>query len=100
MCGHPIDSIQATKLHPKGDLLMPRVQYQGRDVEATLVDFVIGREDWNEYQLHDGTVLRLRVVVSEVFRLHGEWDAEGNPVYIVKSGNVLVVRAAENLKRK
>ncbi len=79
---------------------MVRINYQGRDVEATRVDFRIEREDWNEYQLMDGSHLRLRLVLSEVLRVEGEYDAEGNPVYVAKSGNVLTVRAPDNLKKQ
>ena len=78
---------------------MVRINFQGRDVEATPVDFRIEREDWNEYQLMDGSHLRLRLVLSEVLRVEGEYDAEGNPIYVAKSGNVLTVRAPDNLKK-
>ncbi len=78
---------------------MVRINFQGRDVEATPVDFRIEREDWNEYQLMDGSHLRLRLVLSEVLRVEGEYDAEGNPVYVAKSGNVLTIRAPDNLKK-
>ena len=79
--------------------IMAKVSYQGRQVEATPVDFRIEKEDWNEYQLLDGSVLRLRVVLSDVFRVIDEWDVEGNPIYVTKSGNVLVIRATEELKK-
>lgn len=79
---------------------MVRINYQGREVEATPVDFRIAKEDWNEYELHDGAVLRLRVVLSDVMRVNGEYDHEGNPVYVTKSGNVLAVRVPDSLKRK
>lgn len=79
---------------------MVKFNYQGREVDATSIDFRIGKEDWNEYQLMDGSVLRLRVVLSEIVRIEGEYDQDGNPVYVTKSGNVLVVRAPDELKKK
>lgn len=79
---------------------MPKMQYQGREVDASPIDFRIEREDWNEYQLYDGSHLRLRIILSDVFRVDGEFDAEGNPIYITKSGNVVSVRAPDELKRK
>jgi hypothetical protein len=42
----------------------------------------------------------MKAVVSEIIRLNDEYDAEGNPIYIVKSGNMLVVKASDNLKRR
>jgi len=78
---------------------MPKLPYEGREVEAVDVDFKVIREDWNEYQLSDGTELRMRLVVSNVFLLPEEYDPEGNPVYVVKSGNILVVRSPDHLKK-
>ena len=71
-----------------------KVPYQGRQVEAEEVDFFTRKEDWNEYQLSDGTVIRMKTVVTDVLRLPGEVDPEGNPVYQVRSTNVLGVRKA------
>ena len=79
---------------------MAKMEFQGREVDVSPVDFRIEREDWNEYQLYDGAHLRLRIILSDVFRVDGEFDAEGNPIYITKSGNVVSVRVPDELKRK
>jgi hypothetical protein len=52
-----------------------------------------------EYYLSDGTSLRMKVVMTEVWRVVDEYDQEGNPVYITKSANVLTIIAAEGLRR-
>ncbi|MBM3175868.1 MAG: hypothetical protein FJZ93_09155 [Chloroflexi bacterium] len=78
---------------------MPKMNFQGKDVEATEVRFQIIREDWNEYQLMDGTVLKMKTVVGEVFRLEDVFDNEGNPVYQVKSNNLLIVKSTDALKK-
>lgn len=79
---------------------MPKINFQGQEVDATEVDFQIRKEDWSEYQLMDGTVIKMKLVISEIFRIEGQWDNEGNPVYRIKSTNVPVVRASDALKRK
>ena len=79
---------------------MAKIEFQGQEVEASVVEFRIEREDWNEYQLLDGSHLRLRLVLSEVYRIHGQYDPEGTPIYVAKSGNVLAVRAPDELKAK
>lgn len=57
-------------------------------------------EKWSEYTLQDGTVLRLKQVLTEVVRTEG-YDSEGNPVYVIKAQPVLsIVAVADNLKRK
>lgn len=44
-----------------------------------------------ELKLEDGAVLRLKAVVSAVIRIDGKTDGEGNPLYVVKSANVLSI---------
>jgi len=78
---------------------MPKIPYKGREVDAIEVDFQTRKEDWNEYQLMDGSTIKMKLVVSDIFRVPDEWDNEGNPVYVVRSNNVLVVRAPDNLKK-
>jgi len=65
----------------------------GKEYDATVVPFQNAREHWNEYLLDDGTVLKMKPVATEVLRVDGVLDAEGNPVYMVKSQNILVVSA-------
>jgi len=79
---------------------MPTVKWQGRDVDGLEVRFKSNREEWNEYTLEDGSLLRMKAVVSEIIRLHGEYDPEGNPIYIIKSANMLFVKSPDNLKKK
>ena len=78
---------------------MPTISYRGRVVDAIEVSFRVEREDWNTYHLQDGSELRMRLVVSEVLVVPGEYDAEGNPAYVVKSQNLLVAKSPDNLKR-
>ena len=78
---------------------MPRMQWQGEEVDALETRFKVVREDWNEYELEDGTIIRMKPVVAEVLRIVDHWDTEGNPVYQVKSANVLMVKAPDHLKK-
>lgn len=68
--------------------------------DAELVDVEEAKEAWNELKLADGSALRLKQVVTEVWRLVDVWDPEGNPQYYVKSAGILTVQAPEHLKRK
>ncbi len=79
---------------------MPKVPYKGGEVEAVEVDFQTRKEDWNEYQLMDGSTVKIKLVVSEIFRVLDEFDAERNPVYVVRSQNVLRTRSPDNLRKK
>lgn len=78
---------------------MPTISFQGQQVEAIEVKFKAIREDWNEYDLEDGTTVRMKTVVAEVLRVPEHFDNEGNPVYVVKSAHLLAVKAPDHLKR-
>ena len=79
---------------------MAKIDFQGQEVEATEIEFQTRKEDWNEYQLMDGTVIKMKAVVSEIFRIDGMFDEAGNPVYQIKSANVPVVKSPDTLKKK
>jgi hypothetical protein len=66
-----------------------KVPYQGRQVDGTPVDFLARKEDFNEYQLDDGKVLRIKMVVTRIIRLEGETSPDGKPVYLIQSQNVV-----------
>jgi hypothetical protein len=71
----------------------------GRQVQATPVDVNQSSERWNEYFLEDGTVLKMKLVLKKVFKVEGEFDEEGNPVYVMQSTNVTSVSAPGDTKK-
>lgn len=46
-------------------------------------------EDWNVYRLPDGSKLKIKLVVSSVFRIKGRYDELGYPMYVVNSTNAV-----------
>ena len=66
-----------------------KVQYQGRQVEGESVDFLTRKEDFNEYQLTNGKILRIKMVVTQIIRLEEEKTPDGNPIYLIQSQNVV-----------
>lgn len=71
----------------------------GPSKDAELVDVQQSSEQWNQYLLGDGSVIRLKVVVTEVWRILDEYDQEGNPAYVVRSRNVLTITAPDELRK-
>ena len=69
-------------------------------VDATELGFRPAGENWNEYLLDDGTVVRIKLVVTEVARIDGQYDAEGNPHYAIKSTNVIAISVPDELRRQ
>ncbi len=79
---------------------MPKINFQGREVDATEIEFQTRKEDWNEYQLMDGSEIKMKLVVSVIFRIDGLYDDEGNPIYQIKSTNIAAVKSPDALKKK
>jgi len=72
----------------------------GQMRESELVPVTTQQESANVYQLADGSVVSLRTVVTEVWRVIDNYDANGNPLYVLRSGNMATVTAPENLRRR
>lgn len=68
--------------------------------DVTEVGFRASGEHWNEYLADDGSVIRLKVVATEILRVDGKYDSDGNPAYVVKSTNVVAVSAPDDLRRE
>ena len=66
-----------------------KVPYQGKQVDGTPVDFLTRKEDFGEYQLADGKILRIKMVVTRIIRLDGETAPDGTPIYLIQSQNVV-----------
>ncbi len=65
------------------------------------VDFDVLKEDWNSYKLKDGTTLKVKLVLAGVVRIPNKYDPLGNPVYMIKSTNVVrVMDVPEAYKQK
>lgn len=62
------------------------------DVGAEELDFETADERWNEYRCADGTLVRVKVVVSKIVRLDKK-DQFGAPVFLVMSSNVVAASA-------
>jgi hypothetical protein len=75
-------------------------QADGEEVEAEVVGFRPTGEHWNEYLLDDGTVFRIKLVLTEVARVKDRYDANGNPVYAATHTQVTAVDAPETLRRQ
>lgn len=68
--------------------------------DAVLVDVIQAKEPWSEYTLSDGSIIKMRSIVAEVWRVTNEYDAEGNPTYVIKAAGMMNVMAPEQLKKK
>ena len=71
---------------------MPRfVKLRLGDAEVNGIeqDFEIGREEWNEYKLLDGGVIRMKTSVQQIFKIV---DDDGRPVYNAQGAHQMLIR--------
>lgn len=76
-----------------------RINIGDRVIEAEDMEFQTTREDWNEYAVEDGYSVRIKLVVSSILKT-GEKDAQGNPVYVVQSTNIVKVLPPERYDKR
>jgi len=74
----------------------------GRLIKGKKLSFKPIKEEWNEYELEDGTKLFVKLVLAEVIR--GDAINElGEPIYNIRAQNVMSVRpskkAIEDVKK-
>ena len=77
---------------PKKEEVMPMVKFQGRDIEVEEVDVVMDTERWNEYQLADGVVLSVKLVLLKVCKVVNEKTPDGTDLYLINSQNIVKVK--------
>jgi hypothetical protein len=81
---------------------MPRTRRilgpDGQEHEAEPIGFRSAGEHFNEYLLDDGTILRIKLVVTEVLRGRDVYDALGNPMYYVSHQEVTALDVPDDLK--
>jgi hypothetical protein len=57
----------------------------GVEKEVERVRIVNSGEPWGEHLLEDGHVLRVRLIVTAAFKVVGETDPAGNPLYNIQT---------------
>ena len=66
---------------------IPRILQKDLE-EGKDIDFKEKQEDWNIYELGDGTILKIKLVLTGVKRLK-KWKPDGTPIYLVNSTNIV-----------
>lgn len=77
-----------------------KVMFEGKETEGVELEFKALKEDWNKYEVSDGSVIQLKDVVMKIIRLKDKYDPEGSPIYVIKTSPVINISAPEQLKKK
>lgn len=67
---------------------------------AEPVDIVSSKDGWSEFTLADGTIIRAKAAVLDVKKMVGQYNAEGEPIYLLQLTVVNQTRVPDNLKGK
>lgn len=75
-----------------------KVRYGPEMVDGEEVEFEPLTERWNEYRLSDGTLLKMKLVVTRIIRID-KYNEQGEPIYLVNSNNVLTASVPPQLMK-
>lgn len=68
-----------------------KLKLAGKEIDVTEVPATESKEFFNIYKLEDGAELKVKSVATSIMRIEGERNPDGNPIYLVLSGNVVSV---------
>lgn len=74
-------------------------EYQGRKVQGQSVDFTAKSENWQQYELEDGSQLKMKIVLLDVVRLD-EYNENGDPVYQFSAQQLIGIQVPDEFKKK
>jgi hypothetical protein len=69
-------------------------------VEAESLSYKPINEPWSIYQLDDGSIIKVKLVISDVFKLPTSDPLTGLPQYMIRSSNVMSVEPLESLSKR
>jgi hypothetical protein len=72
---------------------------QGLQGPSAVVGVKESRETWSEFELRDGTLVRVRPTLSAVKRELNRYNPNGDPVYHLVAGMNVVVVVPDHLKQ-
>jgi hypothetical protein len=73
----------------------------GKEIEVSDVPIKKATEFFNEYELEDGSVIRVKSVATSILRVIDQFTPDGQPIYLVTMNpNVNVVSSKDSLAEK
>ena len=68
-----------------------KVNVGNKVVEGESMTFKATEEPWAVYVLEDGSIIKLKPVVSDIFKLPSRDPVTGLPQYLIRSTNVVSI---------
>ena len=63
------------------------------------IDIVSSKDGWSEFTLADDTVIRAKAAVLDVKKMVGQYNADGEPIYILQLTMINQARVPDKLKK-
>lgn len=79
---------------------MAKIFYEGKEVEATEITVVNEDEPWNTYDLNDGTKIKTKSVLAQVYRIEELYDSIGRPIYLFTKQTITSITSPDGLRKK
>lgn len=67
----------------------------GRKVQATEISIRKSTENWNEYELEDGNVIKIKLVLLKILKTVEKNEVTGEPIYMTNTQNLMVTSKKE-----
>ena len=72
----------------------------GKDTDVSDVPIVKAEENFNFYELEDGTKLKVKNVATSFVRLEGQFMPDGRPLYILMGTPIVDVQSSPLTKKQ
>ena len=66
--------------------------FNNKEIEVTSVDVILSNENWSEYTLSDGNVLRTKDILIAVHKAVDEKTSDGKPLYLVNCQKIVALK--------
>lgn len=73
-----------------GPPMNPPPPPQLQKLEKYPVEIISSREPWNVYRIMEtGNIIRVKLIVTDIYRVKDLYDPEGQPYYIIQAGPLI-----------
>lgn len=70
----------------------------GRKVPATEIGVKKATEHWNEYELEDGNIIKMKLILVKIIKADIKNEITGEPVYLSNTQNLMTLVMKEDKK--
>lgn len=74
-----------------------KIEHEGKQVDAESLEFKTNSEPWQEYELSDGTTVRIRTMMVAAFRLLNERRPDGGPIHVIQNTSTVNIQVGAHL---